>query len=45
MTPLMQSLEILKQGAAAWAKSGNANDPPPVEILNRICEIMQAEDQ
>ncbi len=44
MTPLMQALEILKQSAAAWAKSGNPNDPLPAEVWNRICEIMQAED-
>jgi ribonuclease HI len=44
MTPLMQALDILTQSAAAWAKSGNPNDPLPVEVWNRICEIMQAED-
>jgi ribonuclease HI len=44
MTPLMRSLDLLKQSAAAWARSGNPNDPPPVEVWNRICEIMQAED-
>jgi ribonuclease HI len=44
MPPLMQSLEILKQSAAAWARSGNPNDPPPAEVWKRICEIMQAED-
>jgi ribonuclease HI len=44
LTPLMRSLEIMKQSAAAWAKSGNPNDPPPAEVWGRICEIMQAED-
>ena len=44
MTPLMRSLDILKQSAAAWAKSGNPNDPPPAEVWKQICEIMQAED-
>lgn len=43
-TALARSLEILKQGAAAWAKSGDPNDPDPSEIWKRICEIMQAED-
>ena len=44
LTPLTRSLEILKQSAAAWAKSGNPDDPPPAEVWSRICEIMQAED-
>ena len=44
LTPLARSLEILKQSAVAWAKSGDPNDPPPAEVWNRICEIMQAED-
>jgi ribonuclease HI len=43
-TPLKQSLDILKQSAAAWARSGNPNDPPPAEVWSRICAIMQAED-
>jgi ribonuclease HI len=44
LTPLARSLEVLKQSAAAWAKSGNPDDPPPAEVWKRICEIMQAED-
>lgn len=43
LTPLMQSLDILKRSAAQWAKSGDPTDPPPVEVLARICEIMQKE--
>ena len=42
-TPLMRSLEILKQSAALWAKSGDPTDPPPANVLHRICEIMQDE--
>ena len=42
-TPLMRSLEILKESAALWAKSGDPTDPPPVNVLHRICEIMQDE--
>jgi ribonuclease HI len=44
LTSILQAFEILKQSAAAWAKSGDPNDPPPAEIWRRICEIMQAED-
>jgi ribonuclease HI len=44
LTPLMQSLDILKKSAAQWAKSGDPTDPPPADVLNRICEIMQAAD-
>jgi ribonuclease HI len=43
LTPLMRALEILKQSAALWAKSGDPTDPPPTEVLHRICEIMQDE--
>jgi ribonuclease HI len=43
LTPLMQSLDILKRSAAQWAKSGDPTDPPPAEVLSRICEIMQDE--
>ena len=43
LTPVMQSLDILKRSAAQWAKSGDPTDPPPAEVLSRICEIMQKE--
>ena len=39
LTPLMQALDIMKQSAARWAK-GNASDPSPAEVLNRIVEIL-----
>jgi ribonuclease HI len=45
LTPLMRSLEILKRSAAQWAKSGDPTDPPPAEVLSRICEIMQQEPE
>jgi ribonuclease HI len=40
LTPLMQALEVMKQSAALWAKSGDPVDPSPAEVLNRIVEIM-----
>jgi ribonuclease HI len=40
MTPLMQALDFMKQSAARWAK-GDANDPPPAQVLNQIVEILQ----
>lgn len=43
LTPFMQALDLLKQSAKLWA-TGNAGDPPPVEILNRILEIMQCDE-
>ncbi|MSQ93336.1 MAG: ribonuclease HI family protein [Gemmataceae bacterium] len=43
-TPLMQALALMKEGAAAWAESGDATDPPPAAVLNRIVEILQRED-
>jgi ribonuclease HI len=39
-TPLMQALDILNQSAQRWAL-GDANDPPPVNVLNKIVEILQ----
>src|SRR5262249_23524175 len=41
VTPLMQALDLMKESAIEWAKHGNPNDPPPVEVLNRIVEILQ----
>src|SRR5207244_3366248 len=32
VTPLMHALDVMKQSATEWAKSGNAHDPPPVEV-------------
>jgi len=40
MTPQMQALDLLKASAKRWAK-GDASDPPPAEVLNRIVEILQ----
>jgi ribonuclease HI len=42
-TALMQALAVMKASAAAWAKSGDATKPAPVEVLNRIVEIMNNE--
>ncbi len=39
MTPLMQALDVMKKSAQLWAK-GDAADPPPAEVLNRIVEIL-----
>jgi hypothetical protein len=36
----MQALDILNQSAQRWAL-GDANDPPPVNVLNKIVEILQ----
>ncbi len=43
LTPLMQALALMKEGAAAWSESGDATDPPPAAVLNRIVEILQRE--
>ncbi|MBI2804233.1 MAG: ribonuclease HI family protein [Planctomycetes bacterium] len=43
MTPLMQALAFLKQSAVRWAR-GDANDPPPADVLNRIAEILQRDE-
>jgi ribonuclease HI len=42
LTPLMEALALLKKSAARWAK-GDANNPPPAEVLNRLYEIMLPE--
>jgi len=42
-TPTMRALDFLKQSAVRWSR-GDANDPPPADVLNRILEIMQLED-
>lgn len=44
VTPMMQALDLLKQSAAKWAKSGDPTNPAPVEVLNRICDIMEADE-
>jgi ribonuclease HI len=43
LTPLMRALEILKRSAGEWARSGDADDPPPAEVLSKICDIMKHE--
>ena len=43
LKPLMQALKIIKESAARWAK-GNAIDPSPADVLNRIVEILHQED-
>jgi ribonuclease HI len=43
MTPMMQALALLKQSAVRWAE-GDPDDPAPSEVLNRLCEIMQSDD-
>ncbi len=43
VTPLMNALDLMKESAIEWAKSGNPNDPPPAEVLNRIIGILQPE--
>lgn len=45
VTPLMMALDLMKEAAVAWAKSGNPKDPPPAEILNRLVEILQRHQQ
>jgi len=41
-TPLMLALAVLKQSAARWAK-GNASDPQPADVLNKITEILRSD--
>jgi ribonuclease HI len=40
-TPLMQALDLMQRSAAQWARSGDPADPPPVEVLSQIVEIVQ----
>ena len=44
MTPRMRALDLMKSSASRWAESGDADDPPPADVLNRILEIVQRED-
>jgi len=41
---MMQALAVMKESAATWAKSGDASEPAPLEVLNRIAEILRAPD-
>ena len=43
-TPMMQALELLKHSATRWA-TGNATDPSPAEVLSKIVEILQRDEQ
>ncbi len=40
LTPTMRALALLKRSAETWAKSGDANDPPPAQVLRELAEIM-----
>jgi ribonuclease HI len=39
-TPFLRALDLLTHSALRWAKSGDPSDPPPVEVLNDILEIV-----
>ncbi len=41
MTPLMQALDLLEHNAMRWADGGDANNPPPAQILNQLLEILR----
>ena len=41
LTPTMRALALLKRSAAAWAESGDANDPPPAQVLGELVEILE----
>jgi ribonuclease HI len=44
VTSIMRALDLMKASASRWAKSGDANDPPPAEVLNQILEFVQRKD-
>jgi ribonuclease HI len=42
LSPFLQALEVLRQNAALWATGGDPTSPAPVDVLNRLCEIMKS---
>jgi ribonuclease HI len=41
LTALIEALEILKQNAERWAKTGDATEPAPTEVLQQIWKIFR----
>ena len=43
VTPLMKALDLMKESAFEWSKSGDPKTPSPAEVLNKIVEILQCD--
>ena len=41
LSPLLLALDVLRQSALKWSKSGDPNTPAPADVLRQLAEILQ----